>query len=411
MDRAAVSSVEDHAPGNLCPALAGEARLPLEADLPLDATQPGGHVQALAAFRQHAQVEVDHVPAHHDVRVELADASHDSRQEKALVGMVPRALHGRLGDQVDLLDTAAHQGGREDPARIGGGLEIDGEGAKGGARPRGGVEFGVAEAQQTPLEDLVGAFDGDRSANSPVDQVSIDEANVPLEDFAAALEQPVPDVGDGRRKPCGHPHHLATSQVPELSRLDADVALGGEGSLLLLWDEEVRLEAVVLHQEGLSAFQAAEELHDGSVFPEAVGGLHDEPGMHGLPTQRRGPRPRFPLCSSSASISPSRPGTAASEPMTAPMRSRVSSVIFPIVARARRPIGVRVENCTKESRLRRGRVCRARASSARSDTLQISQVFSPPSAARVGGKPVFGVSGSLRLAADRIARNEWSDIE
>ena len=50
------------------------------------------------------------------------------------------------------------------------------------------MNLGVAKSQQTLLEDLVGAVDRDGSADSPIDQVSIDEANVPLEDFAAALE-------------------------------------------------------------------------------------------------------------------------------------------------------------------------------------------------------------------------------
>ena len=72
-------------------------------------------------------------------------------------------------------------------------------------------------------------------------------------------------------------------------RLDTDVALGGEESLLLLGNEEVGTEAVVLHQEGLAALQAAEELHDGPVFPDPVGRLEDETGMHRFPTQRRGP--------------------------------------------------------------------------------------------------------------------------
>ena len=240
-------------------------------------------MQALAALCQHLQIEVDHVPAHHDVRIEFADASHHSRQEQALVGVVPCTFHRPLGDQVDLLDTAAHQRGREDPAGIRGRLEIDGEGAKGRAASRG-VDLGVAEAQQALLEDLVGTVDGDGSSDSPVDQVSIGEADVSLEDLTALLEEPVPDVRDGRGDPRDHPHHLAALQVTKLARLDADVGLGGEGGFLLLGDEEVGAEAVVLHQKGLAAFQTAEELHHGSVFADAVGRLHDEPGMHGLPT-------------------------------------------------------------------------------------------------------------------------------
>jgi hypothetical protein len=139
------------------------------------------------------------------------------------------------------------------------------------------------EGWSSGLRKLVGAVDCDGSANSPIDQVSIDKANVPLEDLAAALDQPIPDVGDGGGGPCHHPHDLATPQVPKRARLDANVALGGEDGLLLLGNEEVGTEAVVLHQESLAARQPAEELHDGPVLPDPVGRLEYEPGVHRTP--------------------------------------------------------------------------------------------------------------------------------
>ena len=212
----------------------------------------------------------------------------------------------------------------------------------------------------------MGAVDCDGSANSPIDQVSIDKANVPLENFAAALDQPIPDVGYGGGSPCDHPHHLATPQVLEPARLDTNVVLCGEDGLLLPGNEEVGTEAVVLHQEGLAALQPAEELHDGPVFPDPVGRLEDEPACIGpCPALR-------PSVDSQggAAVVPSRDGTGSPDRFVS-NKSR-----------------------TEKSRLSADQSW-MRASSAQLDTIQISQDSSPSPWPSSGGDPISsGWSGT-----------------
>ena len=69
-------------------------------------------------------------------------------------------------------------------------------------------------------------------------------------------------------------------EVDELLRLDRDVGVAASSRADSRMGEEVRAEPLVLDEERRAVVEPAEELHDGAIAAQPVGGVHDEARSH-----------------------------------------------------------------------------------------------------------------------------------
>lgn len=259
--------------------MTGEGAVLLEADVARDLPELTLHAQRRAAPREHAQVEVDDVPAEQHVGIELAHAPHDALEQPALVGVADGAFDLALRDEVRLLDAAADERHRVDAARVGRRLDVERQHAQLGALDAG-AQHRVAEQHEAALARLLLALDRRRRADAVVDQVAVGEADVGLVGRHALAGETVAQRRDQAGRRHGDPHHRAAVHVAQLVRLDGHARYLTEQPDVARAQEEVRSEAVVLDEERPSVHQSPEELHHRALVAHLVGRLEDQPGRH-----------------------------------------------------------------------------------------------------------------------------------
>ena len=293
------NAVHHHAPGHIGAALPHEAALALQNAGPIPrAAQVALHAQRVAARKEHAQIEVNHIPADDQIRIQAADALQQAENQPRLLRVRNGAGHFALCQQMHFLHSAAHQGGAQNAPGVGGGLEIEGERAQRHPRRSGG-ERGVVEVHNAVRVDLVPAqfaapFNFAGGANAAVNQKAVGEAQIGFQGLAPrggnALAQ--------RRHLCRllrfDAQQPAPAQVAQLRLCDFDAARALQRPRAFPGGKEVGAEAVVLDQKGRAGFEPPVELHHRDACAHPVGRVDDEAAGHAPRPSLRPLRPPGP---------------------------------------------------------------------------------------------------------------------
>ena len=239
------------------------------------------------------EVEVDHVPAGEHVRVELAHAGAEGRQQVLLGREGPRPVRtpaARRRQQEHLRDAAAVQADREQAAGRGIGLDVEGENGE-PRRPVGGEDLGILEHEAEPGHVAPLAADLEGAADAPVDQVPRGEADVGLVGRDAGPGQAVAQRGSVRGlldldAHDGPPEQgdLVGGDLPERPLLP-------RARRVVLLDVEAGDAPAVAHEERAPVLEPPEEVEDGDARLDTVRRLQDEPAAsRALPPPAGRPR-------------------------------------------------------------------------------------------------------------------------
>ncbi len=185
----------------------------------------------------------------------------------------------RLTGEEDLLETRCMQGGGEDPAAPGVGLEVQREDLELGA-VLAGVETRILEDVRDPVAGTRRPVDGDAPAQTPVDEVPNGEADVGLVAGYADGHQPFPKRhgvgGSGNLHP---DHRLPLQRGPFGGSLPVRPDLPGPGRVGLA-DEKIRDHPRIPDEKSFARLEASEQEDHRPAGLDPVSGLEDEASEH-----------------------------------------------------------------------------------------------------------------------------------
>ena len=233
------------------------------------ATQLQGMVQARGDPLQHAQIEVDDVPAGQYVGVERGNARTKAIQCRLFIGAADRVRrHGTIAavDDHYLVRIEAIEGDGEQALRFRIGLDVECQHARRDVHMRG-FQFGIVEHQIYAVASYRLAVDLAAALDAPLDEVAHREAHVGFEGVDACRVQAVTDIG----------------YIVRRAHLDAAYRRAVEGTFgrglrlghtqrqdaldILCANIEVSVLPVVAHEKCFAVGETAVEVHDRDAPP------------------------------------------------------------------------------------------------------------------------------------------------